>query len=485
MGNFRSSALALCLAAVLLPACGGGSSSGVSVGDPAPAPVVSPSAPSETPAAPTAPVPQPASAPADSVGSMQSKLFEPSHDDFPNPERGFYHWVDLFGGRDYRYLRGENVTLGFASVSLRSYRQSPLPQGFLDQLSTGLAGMQRDGLKIILRFKYSNGLSDADAPKAWILEHIRQLTPVIRAHADVIAVMQAGFIGAWGEWHESHYGLDNPADRSEILRALLTAVPSRRFIQVRRPAFKRETTGSTALSPSEAFTGTSRARVGHHNDAFLASETDQGTYVRPVETDKAWLISEADYVPVGGECNTYNPPLTDGPQTLEQCRRFRFSFLSRSYGRSVVSAWRSSGWYSRLSAALGYRFRLLEMAWPTWVRAGAVAPLRLTLRNEGCAAAYNERPVYAVITGHSTWHAVRLEGADPRTWKPGEDVTLAADLPIPAGLAEGEYTLSLWMPDPADALRDRPDYAVRLANAGIWDSSTGYHRLTSRLVVVR
>ena len=35
--------------------------------------------------------------------------------------------------------------------------------------------------------------------------------------------------------------------------------------------------------------------MGHHNDAFLASETDQGTYVRPVETDKAWLISEADY----------------------------------------------------------------------------------------------------------------------------------------------------------------------------------------------
>lgn len=83
--------------------------------------------------------------------------------------------------------------------------------------------------------------------------------------------MEAGFIGAWGEWHTSTNGLDNIQDKREILNALLAAIPGR-FVQVRYPANIIE----MYPAPEDAVS----ARVAHHNDCFLSSNTDVGTYER-------------------------------------------------------------------------------------------------------------------------------------------------------------------------------------------------------------
>jgi len=57
----------------------------------------------------------------------------------------------------------------------------------------------------VLRFAYekSNRGVDYGPTLEWILRHVDQLAPVIRDNADVIYVMQAGFVGAWGEWHSA------------------------------------------------------------------------------------------------------------------------------------------------------------------------------------------------------------------------------------------------------------------------------------------
>ena len=55
-------------------------------------------------------------------------------------------------------------------------------------------------------------------------------------HEDVISVVQAGFIGVWGEWYyTTHFGNPNNggpndhdwANRIKVVNALLTAVPIR------------------------------------------------------------------------------------------------------------------------------------------------------------------------------------------------------------------------------------------------------------------
>src|SRR5699024_7204160 len=120
--------------------------------------------------------------------------------------------------------------------------------------------------------------SEPDASEARVLAHIAQLEPLLRAHEDVIALVQAGFIGAWGEWHTSTHGLDDDPDaRRAILEALLDALPTSRSTQLRCPAYKEVLFGDP-LTEAEARSGSHEARVGHHNDCFVSSESDVGTY---------------------------------------------------------------------------------------------------------------------------------------------------------------------------------------------------------------
>jgi hypothetical protein len=43
----------------------------------------------------------------------------------------------------------------------------------------------------------------------------------------------------------------------------------------------------------------------------------------------------------------------------------------------------------------------------------------------------------------------------------------------------GEYDVLLYLPDAAERLRDRPEYAVRFANDGVWEPDTGMNRLST------
>ena len=52
-------------------------------------------------------------------------------------------------------------------------------------------------------------------------------------------MVQAGMVGAWGEWHGSVQGLENSDEtKTAILEKLLSVVPEERQVQVRLPMFK-------------------------------------------------------------------------------------------------------------------------------------------------------------------------------------------------------------------------------------------------------
>src|SRR5207247_8134345 len=108
------------------------------------------------------------------------------------------------------------------TVRLDAHRDSALPSTLLDGLTAGFAGARAAGIKILPRFVYNDRQGDPDASLPQILAHIAQLAPVLRAEADVIAALEAGFVGAWGEWHHSTHPIDRAA-RTEILAALLAA----------------------------------------------------------------------------------------------------------------------------------------------------------------------------------------------------------------------------------------------------------------------
>ncbi len=411
------------------------------------------------------------------------RSYPASDAEIPNPERGLFRQLMLLKRQDLGAIVAKGHRVVHAQVDLGEWRERPLPASLLEQLGARFDALREAGLKAILRFAYDYTEKGRDAPLERVLEHLGQLKPFLAAHADVIAAMDAGLIGAWGEWHASANRLDAPDARREILDALLAALPASRMVMLRTPAYARAVFGDAPVGEAEAYSGSARARVGHHNDCFLAGPDDMGTY-RPGNIDvlKAYTETWTKHTVMSGE--TCHPSSrSDGRTALAELARFHWSMLHEDYHPEVLKSWKEQGVWDEVRRRLGYRLSLVEAAWPTSVPRGGEATLRVRLRNDGFASLFNERRVHAVFRAGAERHVVPLEGkgVDPRRWWGGEEIVFRAAVRAPA--TAGAWRLSLWLPDAAPALRERPAYAVRFANPDVWDAATGENVLAADFTV--
>ena len=168
--------------------------------------------------------------------TMLDLTFDESFEDFPNPERGFYHARSLTDPQNYD-IRGENLTLIYGRVSADSFRNKPLSEEFLQAIQNGFDEARKNGIKVNPRVAYNHGPHPGakaqygdDAPLNIVMTHISQLKPLWIKNKDVIDVLDAGFIGGWGEWHTSSNGLDSLPNRRAILFAILDALPKDRMV---------------------------------------------------------------------------------------------------------------------------------------------------------------------------------------------------------------------------------------------------------------
>ena len=389
----------------------------------------------------------------------QTALADPVRIDFPasdasltNPERGFWKFAaDDFlkvDPSELATIRSQGLSLAYAIVRLDDYRDTALPQTILDALQHSFDLTRQAGLKIILRFSYNypqtsseyEGAKDAALPI--VLAHIAQLGPVIAANADVIAVMQAGFIGAWGEAHTSSNGLDSPAAKAAIRDALAASIPAPLQIQWRYP------TDLLAWPPA------TRIRFGLHNDCFLSSDTDVGTYSDDAATrarQRAQIAKLTKTTFFSGETCDAQPTeiITDCADALAESATFHLSALGLDYYRRFHEAWMRQGCYTQITDQMGYRLRLMSANIDA-------AVIRVTLANDGWARAVQPRPLRVGVPGSS---GVALGPLTLDQIGPAQTVTLLAELPMP--LPE---RLCLTAPDISPRLASDPRYAIRPAN---------------------
>jgi uncharacterized protein DUF4832/uncharacterized protein DUF4874 len=406
-----------------------------------------------------------------------------------NPERGFTHYTETRWSPDgsaYTPLDGQQLTTWrtMEAVTL-VYRvfylgglvdRDVIDPAFLDAVAADLATARAAGVKLVVRFAYSPD-DGGDAPAARAAGHVRQLAPVLNAASDVVLVLQAGFIGRWGEWYYSDSYASDPsrpwdltdadwARRGQVLDALLDATSSDIYVQVRYPAIVSRLVDSVDA-----------ARVGVHNDCFLASDTDMGTFASA--TERTWLATASATVPVGGEtCGTYGTRSQWGTAATELAR-YHWSFLNADFHRSVLDSWGQVG-LTTAARSLGYRLRLVSGTFPATARPGQTVRMELTLTNDGYAAPLTRRPVQVVFGMGPTAFAVPV-AVDVRGLAPGATKTFRLDVPVPT--AAGPQALSLALPDDAASLAGNPAYSVRLANQGLWDPATGRNDLRHVLTI--
>ena len=412
--------------------------------------------------------------------------FTASDATFLSPERGFYTTTNLATARDLGYVRGEGKTLVYAAVHLDAYlegnHEGDLPPALFSDVQAGFDAVREAGIKAVVRFQYDDGEGYPgganDAPEAAMTRHIEQLAPLLRDNEDVLFVLQAGFIGAWGEWHTSNNFEDGPngkEPRARILNALLDALPTSRRVGLRYPAYKRMFYGESPSSVGDF--ASADARVGHVNDCFVSSDDDVGTYqYEPQDVLEAYLELDTRTVPIGGEtCATH--PRNACDVTLTEMARFHWTYVNDDYHPDVLARWESEGCRPEIEQRLGYRLRLTSTTLPAAVTIGDTFTVALALVNDGFAAPTNARPMRLVFEQGDVRHEVELD-VDVRTLLPGESL-VSQQLALPHDFKTGDADVRLWMPDPAPSLEARPEYALRLANEGLWNDARGDHELAT------
>jgi hypothetical protein len=413
------------------------------------------------------------------VGISTSEIhkYEESNATLIAPERGFYKYyrqnkygypefVDLANNREFTWVRESGFSLISARVSLERFRYSDIPETFLAQIQDGLEAVRAGGIKVILRFNYNNGNAPgADTSLPWVLRHIAQLRNVFNDNADVIAVVQTGFLGAWGEWHSSKHGLDNNEARRAVLEAMLDSLPRERSVQLRYPQHKEDLYGPP-ISGATAYMGSYSSRTGHHNDCIFASENDLTYPLNKIPHYTEYVAQDSLFVPMGGEtCKKY-PPRTNCAVAQSVFKKLHYSYLNNNYLQEVIDGWRSGGCYEEIALHLGYRLVVREATFVKTAIAGSIISVDTLIENVGWAAPFNPRTL--IVTMESSDGSIVKTELEPdvRRLQPGKITSLGGKLHLPQDMKNGEYAVYISAPDPAPRLHNRYEYAMPFANVG-------------------
>ena len=437
-----------------------------------------------------------------STDQVDSIAFAESDEIFANPERGlliqtYYTSGDLNNRASTNVIEvnrkgTSKVTLYLHSYYLTDYMESDIPQEFLDRLDNNMNALREGGAKVVLRFSYKYDDSQSarpwDATPEWVHKHIDQIAPYLQKHSDVILCLQAGFIGVWGEWYyTSNFNFQPTKDadfepRWEVLEHLLRVLPEDRQVALRTPDFKMRYLkmrglGVEPLTEAEAYQPTNKARLCGHNDCFVASSDDYGTYLG--QEDRLFWKEDTKYTMMGGE-TCAECALSNGENAMKQLALYHWTYLHRDYNKDVLDSWRDAGVWEDVVRRLGYRFVLDKVTLPKQPVAGKNFEATFYLRNVGFAAPMNKRAVELVFVSKDNpgKKFVYPQTADPRFWLPDEDHIFTLSCTLDAAMA-GDYDVYLNLPDPYASLHDDPNFSIRLANLNVWDATTGYNLITT------
>lgn len=400
-----------------------------------------------------------------------------------------------------------------------------LTEDDFDTMQAYFNELLRQGKKTVLRFAYEKdfmGRSPIGPTAGQILQHLDQLKPILEANKDLILVMQAGLIGAWGEWHSSIHGIENSEEaKKTILEKLLSVVPEEKNVQVRVPEYKNLLKDKPELYK----------RISFHDDFIVIRPDRWDGDMHEGTANFNQIVEESPYLVVDGElpwgfwsvgADPDSPSagwIIDGMQAARRLCLQHFTSLSVIHNykeqhankhfdksnppRYSMVVWKEtminedslnkynmpiSDNYFRLKDGsstqrsvfdyvrdhLGYRLELQSLQMPDVLAASQENSLKLTLVNRGFATVFGKYVVRPVLI-NDTGQVIELSAADVnlRDWQPFDPAdpnctplvhTLDLTCSLPQGISQGNYKLGLWIADASERLMYNARYAIRCAN---------------------
>ncbi len=410
-----------------------------------------------------------------------------------NPYCGLYTIFRFYADNEMMQPEGEviekvpvnaNRQLCLVEINLLHFNEIPISEAALKIVGRIFRHFTIRRRQMIVRFVYDwEGKGVINEPKdiMVILNHMKQLSPLLKEYARNIYILQGLFIGSWGEMHSSRYLSDRNMTR--LAKQLYECSGEDTQIALRCPSFWRMIFKTyQPLDEETAFTDIQKARFSLFNDAVMASEADFGTYgsisaVNSKSYGDKWVRGDeldfqnrlCRYVSNGGEvineCS-YN----DAAPAVETLKAMRVSYLHSEYDSQVLDKWKanrsgagSALWkdksaYDYIAAHLGYRFTIEDTNLSVVPDKSGNLRASVKIGNRGFAPCYHKFHVKFVIrTASFSEEYEYAVHTDTRMWMPGETVELETLITV-MGWKQRNYILCFGIYDP------RTRQPVRIAN---------------------
>ena len=384
----------------------------------------------------------------------------------------------------------------------------PFDDLFFTNWRKSLDYARQTGSMVGMRFRYdSNGVSNPEpATFDALLSHIRQLkdSRLFEDYKDIIALLESGFVGAWGEQHSGKY--TSVQYKAQLLDVLLNSLPESIPITVRTPDIFAQWAGVRCadLNNSEIFEKARNStdpqarrvltrRVGVFNDGYMGTNIDYGTFHnREIETNWIGYVTPETYY--GGEFSgnldlaqkydTYLPK-----NAIPEMYKTHLSYIhgnifpfyrNFTFTRDIDTVPAdNSAYYGRdaftfIRDHLGYRFVLRKSELTNWIKQGDILKLRFKVENTGFSAPVPHTRGYILLEKDDVYIKAPID-LDTHYWNSCATIETKLSVKIPDNIKTGRWNVYLKevMGGYSNEITELSLRSIRFANERVWKSVLG------------
>ncbi len=412
-----------------------------------------------------------------------------------NPDRGFYKLVQRelqTNEENFSNFEEEikSIETRYPEISLISFQlnlinyvngTTKISTSKVNDINKYFSIMREHGYKVIFRVVYdSKGQKNPEPEFNIILSQIEDLRGVYTTNEDIIFVVEAGYLGSYGEWHDGKYD-KNITNKNQIIKKLLEVVPEKIQINLRKPMFITDYIGSkNTITEINAYSNEEIARLGLHNDGYLASETDLGTFEKNErEENLRWQSEQTKYTAFGGEVQNKNSSYNDLNNAIKDMFNRHCNYLNRTYDNEVKEKWANTKYngddkkyigqtgMTYIKNHLGYRLLLKEVD-IKGNKTNESANTSITMNNIGFGNIVVPKKVSLIYKNEKNSYEIETD-IDIRKKSQNNMYNLQIDTKLPYNMEEGNYEVYLKIGEIYDTLKSNSNYYIKLVNKGIWN----------------
>ncbi|MBQ6170733.1 MAG: DUF4832 domain-containing protein [Ruminococcus sp.] len=387
-----------------------------------------------------------------------------------------------------------------------------LDKTFFDSWRQTFDNCRKNGCMIAVRFRYDAVGKENPEPATFdkVLAHIQQIkdSKILSDNADILAYVESGFVGKWGEQHGGKFTTVDYKTR--LLSAMLRAVPEPVPVTVRTPdtfanliGLSRSDLADDQYYKRYSFTDPDVVvdpipcildfeRVGLYDDGYMGSDSDLGTYAdREIETE--WLSRVTHHTYFGGEFsgdidyakkfNTYLPE-----NAIPEMYKTRLSYINSNifqlykdytFGEEYsVEGVDNSAYYGQsvfqfIRDHIGYRFVVRKAENTEQTTQGGDVQMKFDLENTGFGEVVFPTRQEVMLEKNGVIYSTNVSFNGGYEWDTVRNISNDLSIKLPDSIDTGEWNIYLRITPAVNNIGHTPKYGIRFANDDIWNPQLG------------